>query len=358
MKLKPQFKHLLQWGQLLSIAEEPQIRKVHAFANGRAVVLVGSFIKSLGQIQHWFVEVTQDRTTASLVPDEVTARFDKLVEQQEGADRWSLRSFSIGERLGLLLSDKWIYLFEDIHRKPLSIQIENPFETAKSYRSSSGPISFDPVVCGVTSCNKMPVIFRHPDESYDYACFLSLLEIDVVARKARWLSKSAKGHPIPLKFRPRSKLNEMPSNVGTYLNHVAWTGSEYLAYSIGSNERPTYHGMGMDYSVLLGCSIACKKVTLFNEEGESVYGHILSSMDKVLLTPMFKTVRKGKQSLYDLKQKIPVPVELPRGHAGFRIFDGGADGLLWSISDVQWLSNDWYALKKGKPTYIAAFSGD
>jgi hypothetical protein len=357
MKLNPKFKHVLQWDQLLSIAESPQIRRLHAFANGRAVVLVGAFVRSIGRIQHWFVQVTKAGVTAALVPDQVTARFDDLKKQQQGSDRWSERSFSLGERVGLLLSDKWIYLFEDIHHEPLSIQIENPFAMAPSYRSSHVPISFDPVVCGVSTNNRVPVIFRHPDESYEYACFLSLLEIDIPARQARWLSKSAEGHPTPLIFRPRPGVNQSPSNVGTYLDHVAWTGSEYLAYSIGSNERPTYHGMGMDYAVLLRCTMDCEDVALIMEEGESVYGHILSSMDKVLLTPMFKSVRKDKQSLHDLEHNLSIAIELPRGYAGFRIFDGGPDGLLWSVNDVEWLKTDWHALKNGKPTYIAAFSG-
>ena len=204
----------------------------------------------------------------------------------------------------------------------------------------------------------MPVIFRHPDESYEYACFLSLLEIDVATRQARWLLKSVQGHPVPVIFRPRHEFNRTPSNIGTYLERVAWTGSEYLTYSIGSNERPTYHGMGMDYAVLLRCNRDCEDVTLIKEEGESVYGHILSSMDKVLLTPMFKSVRKGKQSFYDLKQKIPLAIELPRAYASYRIFDGDADGLLWSVNDVELLANGWHALKREKPAYVAAFSSE
>jgi hypothetical protein len=52
IKLKPQFKHALQWDQLLiSSAGAPQIRKLHAFVNGCAVVLVGEFVRSLGRIQ-------------------------------------------------------------------------------------------------------------------------------------------------------------------------------------------------------------------------------------------------------------------------------------------------------------------
>jgi hypothetical protein len=79
----------------------------------------------------------------------------------------------------------------------------------------------------------------------------------------------------------------------------------------------------------------CEDVALIMEEGESVYGHIMSSMDKVLLTPMFKSVRKGKQSLHDLEHNLSIANELPRGYAGFRIFDGvltDSSGLLttWS----------------------------
>ena len=357
MKLTPRFKHVLQWDRL-SIPESPQIRSLHAFADGRAVLLVGAFDWSLQRIQHWFVQVTQAGVTACLVPDPVTARFDDLKQQQQGAARWSVRSFQLGARLGLLLSDKWIYLFDDIHQEPLSLRIENPFAMAPSYRSSHVPISFDPVICGVSSGNTVPVIFRHPDESRDYACFLSLLEIDIEAGQARWLSKSAAGQPIPLVFRPRPVVNQSPSNIGTYLEHVAWTGSECLAYSIGSNERPLYHGMGTDYSVLLRCNGVGEDVSLIREEGESVYGRILSSMDKVLLTPMFKSVRKGKQSFYDLKQQTSVPIELPRGYAAYRIFDGAADGLLWSVSDVERLEGGEHALKSEKPAHVVAFSSD
>ena len=147
MKLNLQFEHVMQWDQLLSIKESPEIGRLHAFADGRAVLLVGAFVWSVGRIQHWFVQVTKAGVTASPLPDQVTARFDDLKKQQQGSDRWSEQSFLIDDRVGLLLSDKWIYLFDDIHQEPVSIQIENPFAMAPSYRSSHVPISFDPVVC-------------------------------------------------------------------------------------------------------------------------------------------------------------------------------------------------------------------
>jgi len=321
MKLIPQFKHVLLWDRLLPIrGSSPQIRRLHAFADGRAVMLVGDFIESQERVQHWFVEITEAGVTAALVPDKVEARLKELQVQQAGADRWEdvdhwqPRSFSVDGRMGLLLSDKWIYVFEGIRQEPLSIQIENPFAKVPSdYRS--GDVYFDPIVCGVSSNNSVPVILRHPDQDYDYACFLSLLEIDVAGRRARWLSRTADGHPIPLIFRPETQVSETPSTVGAFLDHVAWTGGEYLAYSIGSTPRPTYHGMGMNYSVLLRCKLACEEVALIHEEGDSVYGHILSSMDKVVLSPMSRRIRNGRQSLYDLKHDKPLAIELPRGYA-------------------------------------------
>src|SRR5579862_7465337 len=81
MQLIPQFKTLLEWDALTGGL--PQIRKLHAFPDGSAILLVGNFVEAERVLRHWWIRVTQHGATAHRISDEVDARFDQLTAEQD-----------------------------------------------------------------------------------------------------------------------------------------------------------------------------------------------------------------------------------------------------------------------------------
>jgi len=97
----------------------------------------------------------------------------------------------------------------------------------------------------------------------------------------------------------------------------------------------------MDFSSLLRVDETAQRVDLVLDVDESSFGYICASLDKVLITPLYKSGRrKGKQSFFDLENGTEVSVKLPRGMSKYKIVE--------SFDQYYWLrDNDRFSQEDG-----------
>jgi hypothetical protein len=336
----------------LAAAKYIWFQEIFPLASGRAVIWVST---SGTDSSPWLIEVSRDGNIYRKLPDSIVKRFEAMTRRRQSEEDWFILPFQLGERLGVLLADRVIYLFDTIESDPVKIVIENPFALGKSIGSRGVAEPFSPTRCGSTRTHLLPVMFKDPGEWDDYTGFMSLLDIDVEARSARWTLATPKGHPKPIKF--RKEVATIDHHVGSFLHDLCWTGSELLVYSIGARSQPARFGMGMTYSVLLQCDKFGRKVRLLNEADEGCYGRMLHDSNRVLLEPLFKSgKRKGRQTLYDIKARIESPLTMPRGFSKFWLRNA-RDGLYWAIGDVSWVGVDDSAIDKVKNPRILVCRG-
>jgi len=318
-------------------------QEIFPLASGRALIWVSTHGNGSSPC---LIEVGIDGNRYRKLPDCILGRFEAIRKDRRSADYWFLRPFQLGERLGVLLGDEVIYLFDAIDSEPVEIGIANPFAPGKLTWSKEVDEPFCPIKCGSTRTNLLPVLFRDPNENFDYAGFMSLLDIDLEARSARWTLASPEGHPVPIRFKSETATIDCQGNVGSFLHDLCWTGSELLIYSIGARSRPDRFGLGMTYSVLLQSDGLGKNVRLLNEADESCYGRVLHDQNLVLMEPLFKSgKRRGRQTLYDIEAKIERPLGLPRGFSKFWLRNV-RDGRYWAIGDVSRVGVDDSAINK------------
>lgn len=239
--------------------------------------------------------------------------------------------FKFGERVGLLARDKKIYLFDDIAAEPVVIDIAMELPQVALPYGANYRMSYYAASCGNSATTAIPVIFVHPNDRSDYPGYMALLEIDIDGRTASWHTHDG-NLPQPVIFGEHRHVSDERGLEGSIIHDAAWTGDKLLIFSIGA--RPQYFRARMSYSILLDTDVNAKSPHEIYECDESVFGKICASLDKVILTPLYKTgPRKGKQSLFDMKKKAEEAINIPRRHTKCTVLDIG-DYYAWMTPDA------------------------
>jgi hypothetical protein len=320
------------------------LRGIHPLSDGSAVLHLSTRQGPLGKARTWLVVADANSLRPLQIPAAVKSRIDECAKDPvtEKASYGAPRSFQLGDRIGLLVTDRWAWVFDPLRgTEPVEVAIE-PLALAGGVRSSR---SYFPDRCGTGRDGRVPVIFRHPDAWPDYPCYLSTLELDLDAGRGRWSLQSSTGEPIVVPYRvDPDDFNGVPQYAGTILADALWLGDRFRLFTIGN--RTHYGRMGMAYVSVIECDGDGGNPRVVREIDESAHGLFAADGRHLLLLPFTKRgPRKGKPSLIDLETGLETPLAI-RGLASYKP-QAFHDGRIWMAGGAgagSWASWDELAL--------------
>ncbi len=354
MKLTVDAEYVLSPLESLVGRSQAWVQRIHLLSDGSAVVHLTSNERYDFQ-EH--LAVLRDGKCRIIHEPASLKRARKECEADPAREQNALsRSFQLGDRIGLLLSDRWLWLFDPLtDDEAVEMVIDSPLPTWAPASWPDNVATYKAVRCGPTTDHRVPVVLRHPAATHGYTAHLSMLDIDVESQRACWSLLNDKGRPVSVCYRPNPNFKGVEGHDGTYLCDLAWLGDRLRVFTIGNE---THIGrLGMRYAATLETDGRGEKPVLLHELDEGCYGGFDDDFD-VLLTPQSKSgPRKGKASLL----AVPAGTEqelAPRGYAGFQPlaarggkiwFAGGGGSGSWS---------GWQQLSltdgEGKPGRIVA----
>lgn len=318
---------------------------VHPLSNGSAVLHLSTRAEPIGEARTRLVVADERGLRPLEVPEEVAARVEACGRDPvtKKASYGAPVSFQLDDRVGLLVADRWAWVFDPIGGSaPVPIAIE-PLTLAKRM---SSPGSYVPRRCGAGRSGRLPVIFAHPDAfSGGYACYLSVLEIDADQGRGRWTLQGAPGEPlfVPYRLNPGG-FNGVPEYAGTTLGDALWLGDRFRLFTMGN---VPYGRLRMPYVTVLECDADGHDPRPVREVDESAHALFAADGRHMLLLPFTKKGRrKGKPSLIDLAADTETPLGV-RGLAGYMPM-AYADGRVWMAGGAgagSWSRWDQLALR-------------
>ena len=262
-------------------------------------------------------------------------------------------SFQVDERVGLLVTDRWAWLFDPRgDAEPVAIEI-TPLPPAACIL---GKRSYIPVRAGASRDGRVPIILRHPDARPDYPSYLAMLEFDLDASTARWNARALADGPfmVPYRVDPEGP-NDVSEHAGTSLGDAVQLGDRLHVFTMGSNTH--YGRMGMQHPSALEADADGSNPRCLREIDESSHGLFSPDGRHMLLLPFFKSgPRKGEPSLDDFDSGAETPLSL-RGLAAYRPLACG-DGWVWFAGKGDWADWDALVLSEGKPGELVACRND
>ncbi|MTW12149.1 hypothetical protein GM658_16210 [Pseudoduganella eburnea] len=303
------------------------------FKDGRLVMLA----KPYGTGDYWLVQLRDGKVDKRKLPAALHAEMLEFADaywDDQHHYRLSLKAFSVGGKLALLLADRKLYLLDDISSELVPLDIDNALAKWSSefeqeepgYASApSRKATFFAQDFGPTQDQRVPVTFRgfHCDSVNN---FLALLSVDVAQGRARWEAGRLPHAPMTIQYGPYL------GNTGyACFSHAAWQGSTGLAFGVG-NMEPHFR-LGMQFVELLEiderANVLASRLTI----DEACYGKFSADLKWLLLTPMYKKYsRKGKQTVVALENHAETPIALPRGCTKLRVLD--------ILGEHAWLAGD------------------
>ena len=354
LKLTVDAEYVLSPLQSLVGRSQAWVKRVHLLSDGSAVVHLTSCERY--DFQDHLAVLFDGKCRIIHEPASLTRARKECEEDPAREANMLCQSFRLGDRIGLLLSDRWLWLFDPLNDdEAVEIAIDSPLPTWAPASWPDNVAAYDVVRCGVTADHRVPVVLGHPAATHDYTAHLSLLDIDAQKRRAFWSLLDGKGRPVSVRYRPNPNFKGVEGHEGTYLCDLAWLGDRFRVFTIGNQ---THVGrQGMSYAAVLETGQRGEKPVLLHELDGGCYGGFDDDFD-VLLAPQSKSGRrKGKAALLTL----PVAAEeelAPRGYSGFKPFAARA-GKIWFAGgggSGSWAS--WQQLSltdgEGKPGCILA----
>lgn len=302
------------------------LRGVHPLSDGSAVLHLTTRNSELKDRRTWLLVADEHGLRPLPIPAELDARITACREDPatERASYGAPLSFQLGDRIGLLVADRWAWMFDPLGGSdPVEVAIE-PLALANGVIAAK---CYLPQRCGRGRDGRIPVIFRHPDAWPDYVCYLSTLEIDLDAGHGRWTLRSPTGEPIVVRYRVDPEdFNGVPEYAGTTLGDALWLGDRFRLFTMGNR---SHHGrMGMRYVSVIECDADGSNPRVVREIDESAHGLFAADGRHLLLLPFTKKgPRKGKPSLVDLDTGTETPLVV-RGLASY-MPQAFADGRAW-----------------------------
>ncbi|HEY8878448.1 MAG TPA: hypothetical protein VIN03_12845 [Roseateles sp.] len=314
----------------------PLLGRAHAWVNRIHVLSDGSAVAHLSSIdddefRDHLVVMRDGRLRVIHEPASLTLARERCEADPDRRKGMFAQSFRVQDRVGLLLSDRWAWLFDPLHGdEAVELAIEAPLPTWAHARHENLRGAYRPQRCGETVDHRVPVSLQHPDTSHDYTGYLSLLDVDVKAARARWSLLDAQGRPVTVPYEPNPNYEGMEGYGGAQIGGLAWLGDRLRVFNTGNSTHLGRMGHGTSCAVLETGPDGQAPVAL-RVLDESCHGCFVNGGDDVLLEPRFKTgPRKGKPSLLALSAGTEEALAPPRGYAGFLPYAMAA-GTIWFV---------------------------
>lgn len=313
------------------------LKGIHPLADGSAVVHLSTYTE--GEFETSLIHVGDGFRRPLPVPDAIRACVSRCRKDEvtEAASYGAPISFRVRERVGLLIADRWAWIFApDGNTPPVAIEIA-PLPLAACITAKR---SYIPVHSGVSHDGSIPIILRHPDARPDYPAYLAMLEFDLDAGTAQWNARALSDAPatVPYRVDPEG-LNGVPEYAGSSLGDAVQLGDRLRVFTMGNNTH--YGRMGMQHPSALETSIDGSSPRCLREINESSHGLFSPDGRHMLLLPFFKSgPRKGKPSLVDLDSGEETALHV-RGLAAYRPL-AYRDGWIWFAGKGDWA--DWSSL--------------
>jgi hypothetical protein len=298
---------------------------VHPLSDGSVVLHLSTRAEPIGDARIRLVVADGRGLRPLAVPEEVAACVEACGEDPvtEEASYGAPVSFRLGDRVGLLVADRWAWVFDPLGgTAPVAIAIEPLALVTDRW----GSRSYVPDRCGAGRDGRIPVIFRQPHAKPGYACYLSALEIDLGSGRGRWTSQGPAGDPVVVPYRLNpGGFNGVPEYAGTTLGDALWLGDRFRLFTMGN---VPYGRMTMPYVTVLESDADGGNPRAVREIDESAHALFAADGRHMLLLPFTRRgPRKGKPSLIDLEAGTEMPLSV-RGLAGYMPM-AHADGRVW-----------------------------
>lgn len=335
--------------QALAGGDRGYLKGLHPLADGSAVVHLSTYTDD--EFETSLVHVGNGFRRPLTVPDAVRTRISQCRENEvtKQASFGAPHSFRVGERVGLLVADRWLWIIDPYaESQPSEIAIA-PLPLATCIL---GERAYIPERAGVTGDSRVPIIFRHPDARPDYPAYLAMLHVDVEAGTAHWDERALSVGPttVPYRIDPEG-LNGVPEYAGSTLGDVVPLGDRLRVFTMGNHTH--YGRMGMRHPSALDADADGSNPECLREIDESSHGLFSPDGQHMLLLPFFKSgPRKGKPSLVDLSSGVETPLSV-RGLATYRPL-AYRDGYVWFAGKGDWADWDSLVLSDGKPGELVA----
>ncbi|MBV8620839.1 MAG: hypothetical protein JOY84_18385 [Curvibacter sp.] len=302
------------------------VKRVHPLSDGSAVLHLTSLERY--DMREHLVVLRDGHCQVINEPPSLTQARLVCAEDPAREDQGLVQSFQIGDRIGLLLSDRWLWLFDPLQDDtPIEIAIDTPLPIWAPESWPDSVAAHRVARCGTTCDHRVPVVLGHPAATHDYTAHWALLDVDVESRRACWTQLGKQGQTQTIRYGLNSNFEGVEGHEGTYLCDLSWMGDRLRAFSIGN--RTHIGRMGMAYAAALEADAQGQGPVLVHPLDEGCHGAFIDS-GHVLLTPASKSgARKGKPALLDLASGTEIELTL-RGHAGFRPFAARA-GKVWLV---------------------------
>jgi hypothetical protein len=331
------------------------VQRVHPLRGAGALVHLTSHAED-GDLREHLVVLRDGECRAIHEPASLTRRRAACAEDPARKAHTLVQSFQLGDGVGLLLSDGWLWFLDpDKDEAPHEISLDAPLPTWAPARWPDDARAYAPVRCGLATDRRVPVVLRHPAAMQDYAAHVALLDVDLEARRARWSMLDDRGHPVAVRHRPNPNYEGQEGHEGAGLCDAAWLGDRLRVFSIGN--EPMIGRLGIRDAAVVETGPRGEEPAVLHAVGDGCFGAFVHGFD-ALLVPQFKTgPRKGACASLRLRDGAEVPLSL-RGHADFRPF-AARDGRVWLVgggNGGSWSSWQQLSLRDGdgKPGRIVA----
>ncbi len=328
------------------------LQRIHPLSDGSAVLHLTS-CQGYDMREH-LVVLDNGRCHVIHEPRQLAQAREECAEDPARESRTQVVSFQIGDRVGLLLSDRWLWMFDPLHGdEAVEIVIDAPLPLWAPESWPENVEAHSVVRCGTTVDHRVPIVLGHPAATHDYTAHWALLEVEREARRAHWTQLDQQGRTATVRYELNPNYKGVDGHEGTYLCDLAWLGDHLRVFSIGNS---THIGrVGMSYTTVLEADANGGKPSLLRSLSEDCYGAFIDAAH-VLLTPARNSgARKGKPALLEVATGAEIELSL-RGHSNYRPF-AARDAKVWLVGGGgtgAWSAWQQISLRdgEGKPGHI------
>lgn len=288
--------------------------------------------------RYWLADVGPEGVQHRILPHSLTERFIALTGRLPGTPGSHVyaQAFGFGAGMGLLLGNRHLLLFPNIHADPQEIAIEAGSGFA-DIRGADGQLVHFALQCGHARDGGVPVVFSGAGFGQGEARHVGLLQVDASAGRAHWSGMNEQGLPPTPRLGPETFSDPRESmfpgfDIGKgspLILDAAHAEGQWLLY-LGGISRAYYRfGLAPSLLTLMGPDLSTHQ-PLF-QASEDSFGRLCASGDRLILSPLRKNgAAKGKQTIFRLDDRQEIIPTLPRGYTKHSIVEY-CNGSCWLL---------------------------